>query len=293
MHVEAQNTPERVCYTLYKERAAIGRAVLCRGGRLTELWIEPAWRRRGYGSYLLKEVLHRAGGYDRQAESCFTAPLPAQDGAALFAGKFGFIEQGGRLCRRRVPEMTAVALVHRALRELLPGGGFYLDATCGNGHDTLFLAGLAGGGQVLGLDIQPAAVAATNALLAANGFAPAAARAVLADHRLLGRYVPPGGADCVLFNFGWLPGAAHEVHSAAESSLPALQAGLDALRPGGVLAAVLYSGRVIGRTERDAALAFFRALPLTRYTVLVCEFANWDETAPLPCLVVKKAVCPP
>ena len=86
----------------------------------------------------------------------------------------------------------------------------------------------------------------------------------------------------------WLPGAEHDVHSTADGSVPALRAALEALRPGGVLAAVLYSGKVIGDAEKQAALAFFKALPLTRYTVLVCEFANWAQTAPLPCFVIKK-----
>ena len=91
-----------------------------------------------------------------------------------------------------------------------------------------------------------------------------------------------------MFNFGWLPGASHQVHSQADNSLRALQAGLDALKPGGVLSAVLYSGKVIGDSEKRAALDFFRSLPLTRYTVLVCGFANWAEDAPLPCLVIKR-----
>ena len=56
----------------------------------------------------------------------------------------------------------------------------------------------------------------------------------------------------------------------------------------GVLAAVLYSGQVIGDGEKQAALAFLRALPLTQYTVLECRFANWAGTAPLPCFVLKK-----
>ena len=113
-------------------------------------------------------------------------------------------------------------------------------------------------------------------------------RAVLYDHAKLGQLVQPGKVDCVLFNFGWLPGAEHTVHSTAQGSLSALRAALDALRPGGVLAAVLYSGKVIGDAEKQAALAFFRSLPLTKYTVLVCEFANWADTAPLPCFVIKK-----
>jgi len=208
--------------------------------------------------------------------------------AQALAAKFGFVPRGGLLVRRRVPDLTAVELTHRFLRSTLAPGGLYLDATCGNGHDTLFLCSVAGeNGRVIGLDIQPQAAANTNALLAANGMA-AIGRAECCDHRELLRFAPPGSADCVMFNFGWLPGAAHDVHSTADSTLPALQAGLDALKPGGVLAAVLYSGKVIGNAEKKAAAEFFRSLPLADFTVLICEFANWADTAPLPCFVIKR-----
>ena len=49
-----------------------------------------------------------------------------------------------------------------------------------------------------------------------------------------------------------------------------------------------YSGRVIGTDEKQSILGWLRALPLEKYTVLVCDFANWADTAPLPCLVLKK-----
>lgn len=281
-------------YTLCKEGAAIGWATL-RDGRLERLEIAPAWRRRGYGTFFLKELLRQNGGLNRSVPSRFTAPLPAAGDAAAWAlaRKFGFVGQGGMLCRTRAPDFSAVQFCHEFLQARLQPGGLYLDATCGNGHDTLFLCRLAGPeGRVIGLDIQPQAVAATNALLAREGFATTG-RAELCDHRHLGRFAPPGSADCVLFNFGWLPGAPHGVYSTAESTLPALQAALEALRPGGVLAAVLYSGKVIGDAEKQAALSFFGALPLARYTVLVCRFANWAECAPLPCFVLKKPGAPP
>lgn len=294
MRLEEEQSPQGTCYRLYKEQTCIGRALL-RDGALLSLEIIPAWRRRGYGSYLLKEILRRQGGFDPAQTTTFTAPLPDpgdQAGAAL-ARKFGFLPEGERLCRRRVPDLSAVRLCHRFLAGALQPGGLYLDATCGNGHDTLFLCGIAGPhGRVIGLDIQPRAVENTNALLAAHGMAEIG-RAELCDHRELARFAPPGSADCVLFNFGWLPGAAHTVHSTAASSVPALEAGLQALKPGGVLAAVLYSGKIIGDAEKQAALAFFRSLPLTRYTVLVCDFANWADTAPLPCFVLKKQAGPP
>ena len=83
-------------------------------------------------------------------------------------------------------------------------------------------------------------------------------------------------------------GADHAVFSTAQSSIPALQAALQAVRPGGIVSAILYSGAVIGSDEKQAVLRFLRALPLKSFTVLVCDFANWAETAPLPCLILKK-----
>ena len=278
-------------YALYKEKTIIGTCQARpteQGADIAALTIVPEWRRKGYGSYLLKEVLRSLGGYDKESATVFTAPLPADAGELAFWAKFGFAAEGSGLCRRRTPDLTAVKLVQDFLAARLADPRLCIDATCGNGHDTLFLCSVAGeNGRVIGLDIQPQATANTNALLAANGMA-AIGRAECCDHRELLRFAPPGSADCVMFNFGWLPGAAHDVHSTADSTLPALQAGLDALKPGGVLAAVLYSGKVIGNAEKKAAAEFFRSLPLADYTVLICEFANWADTAPLPCFVIKR-----
>lgn len=273
-------------YTLYKEQTAIGSARL----EADHIWVEidSAWRQRGYGSYLLKELLRQNGGLDPKQKSYFTAALPEEEAARALAAKFDFVPAGGRLVRRRLPDLSAVEFCHDFLAARLAPGGLYIDATCGNGHDTEFLCRLAGpSGRVLALDIQQQAVDTTNARLAQAGL-EGIGRAIRQDHARLGEIAAPNSADCVVFNFGWLPGAAHNVHSTAEGSIPALQAALTALKPGGILAAVLYSGQVIGSGEKEAALAFFRALPLTRYTVLVCQFANWADTAPLPCFIIKK-----
>lgn len=48
-------------------------------------------------------------------------------------------------------------------------GDIVIDATCGNGHDTLRLARM-GAGMVFAFDVQPEAVAATRALLHKEGF---------------------------------------------------------------------------------------------------------------------------
>lgn len=277
-------------FALYKESDVIGQCSVVpapKGADITSLSVLPQWRRKGYGSYLLKEILRRFGGYDREAATVFTAPLPADEGEGLFWKKFGFVPEGGRLCRRRTPDLTAVRLVQDYLAAHLPHAALCIDATCGNGGDTAFLCGLsaASGGRVLGFDIQPEAIASTRAHLAEKGFTAELHRD---SHANLLQYVTPGTADAVMFNFGWLPGADHAVFSTAGSSIPALEAALTALRPGGVLSAILYSGRVIGSDEKRHILQWARALPLTKCTVLVCDFANWADTAPLPCLLLKK-----
>ena len=276
-----------------KKKDCIGECTLSpapKGAQLTALCILPRWRRKGYGSYLLKEVLRSLGGYDKEMATVFTAPLPADAGELAFWAKFGFAAEGSGLCRRRTPDLTAVKLVQDFLAARLVHPRLCVDATCGNGGDTAFLCGLsaASGGRVLGFDIQPEAIASTRARLEQAGV-PAGQYALHCDsHAHLLQYVQPGTADAVMFNFGWLPGADHAVFSTAQSSIPALQAALEAVRPGGVVSAILYSGQVIGTDEKQTVLEYLRALPLKSFTVLVCDFANWAETAPLPCFILKK-----
>ena len=276
-------------FALYKEKTAVGRCEVtatAQGAALTLLTIVPEWRRKGYGSYLLKEVLRRFGGYDKETATVFTAPLPGDEGERAFWEKFGFRAEGAQLCRRRTPDLTAVKFVQDFLTSRLAEPKLLVDATCGNGGDTAFLCRLAGKeGRVLGFDIQPEAIASTERNLAAKGLS---AELHCDSHANLLQYVTPGTADAVMFNFGWLPGADHAVFSTAQSSIPALQAALQAVRPGGIVSAILYSGAVIGSDEKQAVLRFLRALPLKSFTVLVCDFANWAETAPLPCLILKK-----
>ena len=279
-------------FALYKEKTAVGRCEVtatAQGAALTLLTIVPEWRRKGYGSYLLKEVLRRFGGYDKETATVFTAPLPGDEGERAFWEKFGFRAEGAQLCRRRTPDLTAVKFVQDFLTSRLAEPKLLVDATCGNGGDTAFLCNLtAPAGRVLAFDVQPEAIRSTRARLEQADVPAERYSLICGSHADLLQYVQPGTADAVMFNFGWLPGADHGVFSTAQSSIPALQAALQAVRPGGIVSAILYSGAVIGSDEKQAVLRFLRALPLKSFTVLVCDFANWAETAPLPCLILKK-----
>ena len=108
-------------FALYKEKTAVGRCEVtatAQGAALTLLTIVPEWRRKGYGSYLLKEVLRRFGGYDKETATVFTAPLPGDEGERAFWEKFGFRAEGAQLCRRRIGkgDDEQFVRIHRVVR---------------------------------------------------------------------------------------------------------------------------------------------------------------------------------
>ncbi|GAE94044.1 SAM-dependent methyltransferase [Gracilibacillus boraciitolerans JCM 21714] len=62
-----------------------------------------------------------------------------------------------------------VAYSHQLLKDIVQHGDIVIDATCGNGNDTIFLSGLVGKfGKVYAFDIQKQAIAKTKILLEKN-----------------------------------------------------------------------------------------------------------------------------
>ena len=64
----------------------------------------------------------------------------------------------------------------------------------------------------------------------------------LDSHANMERYAERETVDCIVFNFGRLPGGDPTICTRAESSVAAIDAGLRLLRPRGVMAIALYYG---------------------------------------------------
>ena len=174
-------------------------------------------------------------------------------------------------------------MVHRFLEQTVRPGSFCIDATAGKGRDTALLCRLAGErGRVMAFDIQQEAVDQTKALLEAEGLT---AEVVLDSHAHMERYADAGTVDCVVFNFGRLPGGDPAVFTRAESSVAALDAALRVLKPGGAVAIALYYGGANGYGERDVVLAWLETLDDRRFSVLRCDWANRRNDPPMPIFI--------
>jgi SAM-dependent methyltransferase len=139
-----------------------------------------------------------------------------------------------------------------------------IDATCGNGHDTLFLTELC---HTIGLDIQPEAIAKTNI------HAP---KAIL--HRLSHAHIDqiplPYAPRLIVYNLGYLPGGNKSITTQTDSTLDSVQKGLELLAPNGALSITCYPGHDEGLREETALLEWAAALPSSRYQVCHHRWLN-------------------
>lgn len=154
----------------------------------------------------------------------------------------------------------------RAIRAVLEPGKRAIDATAGNGHDTLFLArSIAPGGRVISLDIQPEAIAATTERLGAAGLVQSVDLQQV-GHQHLSEVVPPdwvGTVSAIMFNLGYLPGSDKRIVTGRETTLPALASALPLLSHQGLLSIVVYPGHRGGDLEAAAVERWARSLSET------------------------------
>lgn len=176
---------------------------------------------------------------------------------------------------------------HRFVAEQVGPGDCCIDATMGNGRDTLFLCRLCGPqGKVYAFDIQPEALERTGELLKREGVLERS-RLILDSHAHMDRYVREESVSCIMFNFGYLPGGDHAKGTRKESSLRAVEKSLALLRRGGLLSLCLYSGGDTGFEEKEALLTYLRGLDSRRYLVIRSEYYNRPNHPPVPVLVIK------
>ncbi|HSM40559.1 MAG TPA: class I SAM-dependent methyltransferase [Afifellaceae bacterium] len=179
--------------------------------------------------------------------------------------------------------MRATDLAHLMMERTLRPGDVAVDATAGNGHDTLFLAELVGPtGWVIGLDIQQAALDE-----AARRTADLKQVTLLkAGHERLAEQIAalfPEAGSCplagVMFNLGYLPGGDKQVTTRAETTIAALDQALALLKPGGLVSLVLYPGHPEGAGEAEAVRVHAEGLP-DSFTVSRYRRVNTRRPAP-------------
>jgi len=153
--------------------------------------------------------------------------------------------------------MRLAELAHDRLKQILCSGDICIDATAGNGHDSLFLAQLiAPNGIVYAVDIQESAILKTADRLKQHGF-----RDQLMtnheSHENLDQIINPGlrgNIATIMFNLGYLPGGNHQITTQAYSTVKSVEQAYILLRKNGIITIICYRGHAGGESETQEVL---------------------------------------
>lgn len=175
--------------------------------------------------------------------------------------------------------MRATEFAHLLMRQAVKPGDPVVDATVGNGHDTLFLAERVGpSGSVLGFDIQQAAL--TQAGKHVDGHPQVTL--IHAGHEHLAEHLAANGYDrlaAVMFNLGYLPGAPKDIMTRTQTTLAALDQALSHLEIHGLVTLVLYPGHSGGAEEARAVRSYAQGLS---QAFAVTHYARINSGRPAP-----------
>ncbi len=179
-------------------------------------------------------------------------------------------------------------LAHAYLDLVVKEGDTVVDATAGNGHDTLYLAQKVGPqGNVYAFDIQENALAQTAGLLREKKLSN---RVTLIgeSHSYISEHVKVPLAAAV-YNLGYLPGGDHSIVTKSHTTCESIKQALALLMPGGLITVILYPGHPEGTREKEELIPFCESLAPAKYTALHMERLN-RQTMPPELLVIQKSI---
>lgn len=180
----------------------------------------------------------------------------------------------------RQPSLTELA--KQRVASVLRNGSIAIDATMGNGHDTLFLARcVAPTGHVHAFDIQSRALATTRQRLSEARLERLVTMHGI-GHQDMGSAIPPsliGRVDAVMFNLGYLPGGDKTLVTRPDTTRQALTAACKTMRPTGLLSVMVYRHHLDAKPEVEAVRNWLSALPED------WDIAEHDSPGPLLYLV--------
>lgn len=174
-------------------------------------------------------------------------------------------------------------LAHRYWASLLSPTDTVIDATCGNGHDTLKLAELVPQGIVIALDIQSAAIERTQELTQNHPHVHLFQQC----HTTFPSLTSKHPIKLIVYNLGYLPGSADKnLTTITLNTLFSVKNALSLVMPGGALSIMCYPGHSEGEKEETALLTYISALPKSEWDI--CHHKWVNRRSPPSLLIIQK-----
>ena len=180
-----------------------------------------------------------------------------------------------------VTDLRLTAAATSWIEVALFDGALAVDATVGNGYDTLFLAHRVGPkGTVLGFDVQKGALAGAREMLKFVGSLDRVSF-IHDSHSRLANYLPAGaGIQGAMFNLGYLPRGNRQIITRPDTTIMALGGVLANLAARGRITILVYRGHEEGILEYVEVRQFLEQLSADEW--MVEEFASTSDSPTAP-----------
>lgn len=149
-----------------------------------------------------------------------------------------------------------IELAHQYWKKHLKEQSNVIDATCGNGHDTLFLAQNTRG-RIFVFDIQEKALTSAKNRLSENLDGLQQVSFLKACHSSFDSVPKELPIHLVIYNLGYLPGGDKNLTTKVDTTLLSIQNALDRIEDDGAISITCYPGHEEGQREEKAVLSFF------------------------------------
>lgn len=185
-----------------------------------------------------------------------------------------------------LPRISLVDCAQQLISNVACPGDTVIDATMGNGHDTLFLSKLVGpNGKVYSFDIQTSAIEKTRTLLKNNNLNNT--RLINCCHSQLDSAFetlsdnPAMQVSGIMFNLGYLPGSDKTILTQADTTLLALNAVLPLMANKACITIVAYRGHSGGEAESNAIAEYCTSLDERLYCSRQKTISRTNNTPPI------------
>ncbi|MDP1880153.1 MAG: class I SAM-dependent methyltransferase [Parachlamydiaceae bacterium] len=180
-------------------------------------------------------------------------------------------------------------LAHQYWSKLNLKGSIVIDATCGNGHDTLLLCQQTlqenETGLVYAFDNQIEAIQSTDQLLKKN-LTPQQLSKVFLEKRCHSTFpecIAKESVELIVYNLGYLPGGNKLKTTLSLTSLESLTSALPLIKHGGLISVTCYPGHPEGKEERLALLNYVNELSPCEWS---CSHHQWINRNQSPSLLL-------
>lgn len=187
---------------------------------------------------------------------------------------------------------------HQFWSALVKPGDIVIDATCGNGQDSLLLAKLAlqgngsEKGRLFACDLQNSAIKCTYCLLNEhlNPYELEKVSWHLGCHAQVFSKLDlnTGSVTLIVYNLGYLPGGDKTIITHPETTIKSLNEALPFVQDGGAISITCYTGHEGGQNEENAVLQFAKELNPREW--LCCHYRWLNRVQAPSLLLIQKGV---